>query len=124
MSGPNWKIDDDRKTVTVTFPTTPPVALKLGVTGVEDILARLGDFRATMAPEVAHTFAMGQKVEALPDPAWVVEPELMAGDTLLHMRDSRYGWLHYLIPRDEARKLAALLIAQADAPPAPRDKPN
>ena len=29
MEGPNWKLDDDLRTVTVTFPTDPPVALKL-----------------------------------------------------------------------------------------------
>jgi len=126
MTGPNWKLDDDLKTITLTFPTDPPVALQLEVSGVEDILKNLGEFRAAMTPEVQKTFAMGQKVGAIPDPAWVTEPDLLAGDSLVHIRDPRYGWLHYLIPREEARKLATLLQNQVDAPPLgqKQEKPN
>jgi len=65
-------------------------------------------------------------VPAVTNPAWVVEPDAMMGNALLHVRDPRYGWLHFLIPKDEARKLAGALLAQADAPPPGRQdgKPN
>ncbi len=116
MIGPNWKLEDDLKTVTVTFPTNPPVALKLNVSEVEDMLKNLGMFRSGMQPEAPKTFAMGQKVSAVPDPIWVTEPDLMLGNSLLHLRDPRFGWLHYLLPRDEARKLGNYLLQQADAP--------
>lgn len=126
MTGPNWKLNDDLKTVTLTFPTNPPVALRLDVSQVEDVLKNLGEFRASMAPEVPQTYAMGQKVGAVSNPAWVTEPDLMVGDSLLHIRDPRYGWLHYLIPREEARKLATFLQNQVEAePPGTRQgKPN
>ena len=79
-----------------------------------------------MKPEIPMTYAMGQKVAAIPDPAWVTEAELMQGNTVLHIRDPRYGWLYYMIPKEEARKLVGFLQAQVDAPfPEPQsDKVN
>ena len=124
MSEPEWKLEDGYKTVTVTFPSDPPVALRLDVGAVEEILRNLGQFRDQMKPAVAPTFAMGQKVGAVPDPAWVTEADLLRGHSLLHLRDPRYGWLHYLLPPHEAQKLGELLQKQAElagaqqAPPA------
>lgn len=117
MEGPNWKLDDDLRTVTVTFPTDPPVALKLDAQHVEEILENLGELRANMKPEIPHDLAGRRKFKAIPDPRWVTKPDAMIGNSLLHIRDPRFGWLHYLIPRDEARKLAGFLQTQADAPP-------
>ncbi len=116
MRAPDWKLDDDLKTVTLTFDTEPRVSLKLGVDAVEDILANLGEFRGGMSPEVKRDWAGGQKVRAVPDPRWYTEPDLMRGDSLLHIRDPRFGWLSYLLPREEARKLGQYLIEQANAP--------
>jgi hypothetical protein len=123
MSGPNWKLEDDYKFVTLSLPTNPPAAIKMDVAGVEDVLKNLGEFRGAMKPEIPKTFVMGQKVAAVPDPIWVTEPDLMLGNSILHIRDPRYGWLHYLLPKEEARKLASFLQAQADTPP-PEPKPN
>lgn len=118
---PKWELNQDLKTVTITFPTDPPVALRLDLLGVENIIKNLGDFHAAMKPEVPKNFAVGQKVEVIPDPAWVTEPDLLMGNSILHIRDPRYGWLHYLIPREEAKKLGILLQNQADAPsPGPK----
>jgi hypothetical protein len=120
MNGPTWNLSADRRTVTLTFPTDPPVALHLDAAKVDDLLARLGEFRASMEPETPRDFALGQKVGAIPDPRWVTEPDLMYGASLLHLRDPRFGWLHYLFPPHEARNLARLLQAQADnQPPGP-----
>jgi hypothetical protein len=124
MSGPNWKLDEDGKTVTLTFPTEPPVALKLDAVQVDDLLRNLGIFRGSMKPEVPTKYALGLKVEAVPDPAWMTEPDLMLGDSLLHIRDPRFGWLHYLIPKTEAKKLAEFLQTQANAPPKDQGQPN
>jgi hypothetical protein len=117
MTGPNWKLEDDYKTVTVTFPSVPNVALKLDAAGIEEMQKNLGTLRAAMKPEVSKTFALGQGVHAVPDPIWMTEPDVMLGNSLLHIRDPRFGWLHYLIPKNEARKLAEYLQNQADAPP-------
>ncbi len=122
MNGPSWKLEDDLETVTITIPSSPPVVVKYKLAEIEDTLKNLGEFRAMMTPEVSHQFPMGQKVMALQNPAWVTEPDIMLGASLIHLRDPRFGWLHYLLPPDEARKLGGLLIAQADTvPPVPPD---
>lgn len=116
MAGPNWKLEDDYKTVTVTFPADPVVVLTLTVSDVEDMLKNLGDFRAAMQPEVSKQAPTAGLVPALPDPQWYTGTDAMRGDSLLHIRDPRYGWLHYLIPRAEALKLGRYLQKQAEMP--------
>lgn len=123
MKGPNWKLNDDLDTVTVTFPTEPPATLKLDAQGVEEILSNLGEFRALMKPEIPRDYALGQKSEAIPDPKWVTEPDALMGNSLLHIRDPRFGWLHYLIPKAAAQKLAEFLQNQITAPP-PGQRPG
>ncbi|MGO9545225.1 MAG: hypothetical protein ACLPPF_10565 [Rhodomicrobium sp.] len=126
MQPPDWKLEDDRKIVTLTFDAEPRVSLKLAVDAVDDILANLGEFRGGMTPEVKRDWAPGQKVRAVPDPRWYTELDLMRGDSLLHIRDPRFGWLSYLLPREEARKLGQYLIEQANTPdpPQPKGKAN
>ncbi|MDP3553080.1 hypothetical protein [Methylocystis sp.] len=116
MESPNWKLEDDLKTVTLTFPSSPPVALRLSTTDVDDLLRNLGLFRGAMKPEIADKFDLGQKVEAVPDPKWVTEPDILRGDSLLHIRDPRFGWLHYLLPKAEAEKLANYFLVQIALP--------
>ena len=116
MPAPNWKLDDDFKTVTVMFPAEPPVSVKLDVGGVEEILSKLAEFRAHMKPGMAPDFARGQQVLAEQNLQWVAEADAN-GDTLLHIRDSGFGWLHFVVPKEEARRLAAALQAQVDAVP-------
>jgi hypothetical protein len=121
MSGPDWKLEDDLTTVTVTFPSVPVVQLKLDAAGIDDLLKNLGDFRGVMKPAVPIQNPLGQKTKAVFGPAWASEPEVMGGDSLLHIRDPRYGWLHYLLPRSDAANLAKHLQIQVDtrhpAPP-------
>lgn len=120
MSGPNWKLEDDLKRLTVTFPTQPPVALQLDAAGVDDLLRNLGEMRAYMKPAHPEKQALGQKVGAIPDPAWAIEPDLLLRHSLLHLRDPRYGWLHFLLPPNEAEKLGQVLQTHAQSqPPVP-----
>ena len=116
MSGTEWKLDNDYKTVTITFPTDPPVDIRLDTSQIDEHLQRLGQFRSRMKPDIAFDWALGQKVGAVPDPRYVTEPEVMQGNSLLHIRDPRFGWLHYILPRDEAKKLGEFLVAQAELP--------
>ena len=114
MSRANWNLDEDRRTVTLTLPTNPPVSLKLDAVQVEDVLKKLGEFRALMHPPVDPKYARRQRVKAITRPGWATEPEAMRADSLLHVRDPRYGWLHYLLPKVEAAKLGAALSTQAE----------
>ena len=95
--------------MTVTFPTSPIIKLKLGVKEIEELLRHLGNVRRLMKAEVLSLFAPGQKVMAVPDPAWATEVDAIVGSTLLRVPDPRYGCLHYVIPRDEARNLVGFL---------------
>lgn len=120
MVGPNWTLDDDLKTVTISFPSNPPVALKLDATAVDDILRNLGEFRAMMVPEVSRDRSLADKFEAIPDPMWTLSVEALQNLPVLHLRDPRYGWLRYLLPPQEAKHIAELLLKQiAELPPTP-----
>ncbi|RUT32657.1 hypothetical protein EMQ25_05790 [Arsenicitalea aurantiaca] len=124
MSGPEWKLSDDLKTVTITFPTSPPVQFVLDAAAVDDLLRNLGELRAHMTPPVPADYQIGQKVAAIPDPRWYTEPEMLSGDSLIHVRDPRFGWLHYLLPRASAQQLAQYLTRQAEDEPCPPTRPN
>jgi hypothetical protein len=117
MTGPNWKLEDDLKTVTVTFPTDPPVVLKITTSDIDDMLENLGVLRASMLPPHPPEWAVGQTMGVIPNPRWTTEPDALLGNSLLHIRDPRFGWQHYMIPKEEARKLGEVLQKQADAPP-------
>jgi hypothetical protein len=127
VSGPNFKLNDDLRTITVTFLTTPLASMTLDVSEVEKFLKDLRHFRTLMHPEIPRQFAMGQKIDdAAADPNWATEPDALRGDSILHIRDPGFGWLHYLFPKKEARKLAKTLQVQVDAPPPGRSqgRPN
>lgn len=116
MTGLNWHLDTDRMTVTLTLPSNPPGSFKLDGARIDELLENLGRFRAAMKPPFAPTIAPRKKFSCIRKPVWFTEPDVMLGDSLLHVRDPRFGWLHYLIPREDARKLAGFLQAQVDAP--------
>lgn len=111
----NWNLDDDQRHVTITFDKSVN-AMTLDVEEVVGIIANLGDFRVRMWPGEPKIYKLGQTVTVIPDPIWATEPDREHRDTLLHIRDPRFGWLHYLIPRDEARKLADYIQNQVTSP--------
>lgn len=117
MNELHWKLEDDRRTVTVSFSSNPTVQLRCDLATVENIITAFGKMRATMLPEVAKDLPMGQRVEAVPQPLLATEPEIMLGNSLLHVRDPRYGWLHYVLPKEQAATLAGYLQAQVASPP-------
>jgi hypothetical protein len=126
MPGPNWKLEDDYKTVTVTFPTDPPATLKFDAAGIDDLLRGLGSLRLHMKPEIQAALVDGEKAEALTDPAWRTENEPLTGLPLLHIRDMRFGWVHYLLPQQEAAKMGTSLrdLAAIPLPKPPQGKSN
>lgn len=125
MTGPNWSLSDDRKMISIDFPTDPPCRVTLEAAQVDDLLHNLGLLRASMTDQHPAEFALGQKTMAVPDPRWATEPDLLNGDSLIHLRHPGFGWLHFLIPRTDAAKLAGYLQAQveqpANAPPAKKN---
>ena len=126
MTGPHWELDEEQGIVTVTFPTDPPVALRLDAALVDEMIRNLGAYRARMEPEPSEDWKRGAEFEGITDPCWFAAPARLTGGSLLHVRDPRYGWLHYALPPESARKLGVLLITQADATPSEpkQGKPN
>ncbi|MFJ2989968.1 hypothetical protein ACIPF8_19045 [Collimonas sp. NPDC087041] len=112
----NWELDADRKSILFTISTNPPMAFKLNGSQVDEMLRNLGDLRALMTDQHSSRWPFGQTFEAVPHPAWSSEPEVQKGNSILHIRDPRYGWLHYVIPREHARQLGGILSTQAEAP--------
>jgi hypothetical protein len=87
---------------------------------LDDFLQRVGLMRTGVLPAVPKTWAPGQTAEnAYRNPAWLIETDQLAGDALLHIRDERFGWLHFIFGKAEAAKLSrALADVAAAAPPA------
>ncbi len=109
MAAPEWKLESDNKTVTAVFATTPPLTLKFTTAEIEGILKDLGEIRADMEPEVPDSYEMAEGEEPIEDPVWETTPDQSGQNALLHLCDPRFGWLHYAIPQEEARKLAGFL---------------
>ena len=111
---PQWELDDELKTLSIIFPTDPPVAFVLDAEAVSKLIDSVGQIRAQMPPPHQETWKGGQMVDAVLDPHWYSEPDALLGESLLHIRDPRFGWLHYALPRESARALGTLLVHQAD----------
>lgn len=106
---PAWALNDDRKSATATFSDNPPVYLNYDVAAVEELQKSLGAIRGAMVPEVAAAPGENEQIAAIANPSWVIRPARTSGDCLLQLRDPRFGWLHYFIPKAEAAKLLDFL---------------
>jgi len=109
-------------TLKLTMSTAPGnlSVLIVDTAGVEKIISSLGELRAAMKPEVPHDRPTGETARILFDPRWSTELEMSQGNSFLHVRDDRYGWLQYVLPKHEVKRLAGFLEAQANTPsPAP-----
>ncbi len=106
---PSWEVSADHRSVALTLPGNPPAKLMLDAAGVEDLLAALGQIRLGLSPEVPRGLVDGQTINVFPNPFWIMAPARTAGDAMLHLRDPRYGWLHYQIPKSESSKLLQFL---------------
>ena len=109
MAAPEFSLDSDGKALTVTFPTNPPVSLKLSTADVDATLKSLGALRSQMQPEIPDATPDYADEDVVVDPVWETAPDDAQQNALLHLCDPRFGWLHYAIPAEEAQKLAGFL---------------
>jgi hypothetical protein len=112
----DWKLDEDKTAITGTFPTEPPMRCKLKTAAVDDLLCAVGMLRARMLPQHSHEDPRRKRTEAVINPPFAAESELMNGDILFHIRDPRFGTLSFMLPRERARQLGQSLIRLASAP--------
>lgn len=109
-------LNPERDALTVKYHGPQPYALTMTTGAVEEVIANYGAARTAMLPPVAEAWTPSTTVEATRDPAWLIETDAFAGDVLVHVRDVRFGWLHYIFTKDRARALGAALVQKADTP--------
>ena len=106
----NLRLAKDQKTARLTFSTEPPATLVIGVVDLNTVIAQLGELRSVMLPAEPPEFVPPEPVLAIPDPPWAAEPEKLEECVLLHLRDPRFGWLSYSLPRSSAERLGTHLL--------------
>lgn len=123
-AGSHWELSEDKSTITVSFPSTPPVALRLTTKAVDELIHNLARLRSYMTEPHPMKWQSTRKVTAVTSPPWHLQSELMFGHCLLHIRHPGYGWLHFAIPKPESAKLAGFLQARASEQDKPPQKKN
>src|SRR4051794_18636970 len=93
-----WKSPGTFDTISMTFQADPPVRVELDAVEVDDILTNLGELRAMMQPEQPSDLCAAQRRSTVLNPDWVCEQSPWPADSVLHIRDPRYGWLGYVFP--------------------------
>lgn len=113
-------INDDLKSVTITYDHATPVFFVENSTAqVEGLLKALGLARSAILPEIPKSWTSSQ-TNAMRDPKLFLEIESLNGDPVLRIRHPHFGWLHFVFSRNEAAGLGQALIERANAdPPAP-----
>jgi len=106
----------DKTTVRIVVPSEPQVTLSLDAAHLDMFIKALADARGALLPEHPMDLAPGTKVNAVTDPRWSTAQEPLTGGSVLHLRDPRYGWMHFVLPRHEAARLGKLMQLQAEAP--------
>lgn len=95
------------------------ISARLKPEETEDLIAKLGQARASLREEVDRDLDPREKL-AFPvvDPAWRTSTDVMAkvsgvAGISLALRHSGYGWLCFLLPDSEARALGHWLLDHA-----------
>ena len=111
---PHAELSEDETRVQVSLPGTG-ATFELDAAGLDHLIDRLGALRAGMRNQHPSAWPRRGFVDAIYNPPWYSEPELLQGNSLLHIRHPGFGWLHFSIPKPAAAKLAEFLEDQASA---------
>jgi hypothetical protein len=104
-----WKSAGNIDTVSITVQADPPVRVDLDAVEIDDVIKNLGEMRVMMRPEHPVYFDSVQAAYTIFNPHWACEYDPALAHTVLHIRDPRYGWLHYVMPIDARMELASAL---------------
>lgn len=109
------KIDvtDDRREVSLVFGRRW-AALRLDAAGLDQIIEALGKARLALEPPLRPDLEFGVKVYPVIDPPWCSQSDALSGHSQLHLCDPRFGWLHYLLHPEEAKRLSDALREQSE----------
>jgi hypothetical protein len=84
---------------------------RLTTADVDTSIEALGRVRPDMEPPIPSKWQRGQTVTCRRNPAWDFEASALGGELMLHLRDERYGWLHYVIDKETAGKMGLALLS-------------
>jgi hypothetical protein len=79
---------------------------------IEEIIQELSDFRETLAPEVESYLPNGKRLFVTPEPVWEVSDEVREDGKVLLIRHPGLGWLGFIIPHDDCKRLAKKLTGK------------
>jgi hypothetical protein len=117
-----WAVAEHRMSAELLLTAAAGLAVSFNASALEEHITDTGNVRAQIEPPVASDLVLGQVVAAVGSPVWKLEQEAHSGNVILHLRDPRFGWLHYVLGRDSSRSLAAQLLRYAETvPEAPRE---
>jgi hypothetical protein len=131
MSGTELRMDvtisDDLSSATITFVPDSGVMGDMHVDADEllRMIQVFGRIRATMIAGRELPSLEGQQVEAVFDTRWCVQSEMVGEASALTFYHPSFGPLGFLMPIDQAEKIARLLNAQVERARASRsERPN
>jgi len=90
---------------------TPVTSVNLGANAIDPFTVSVATLRATMTPEIVRKLPDGQHPGGIVDPMWVVPSHPAAQEKVLFLRHPGLGWLSFLFPQAECRKLGMALLA-------------
>jgi hypothetical protein len=79
---------------------------------LEAMIQELSDLREALAPQVPASIAGGQRMFVTPEPIWDVSGEIRDDGKVLLLRHPGIGWLGFIIPHDDCRRLAKKLTGK------------
>lgn len=121
-------LEPDMQRVRFRINEYPSVDCRFDAAGVDALIARLGKVRAQMEP--------GHNATKTPRPPRGAEYIAVEGngvaithngaETILHLNDPRFGWLHFVMSKGKAGSVASYLAIEPArfAPPSPASKPS
>lgn len=101
------RLDEGRRTSTLMLPEA--FELKLDTETVESLIQALGGKRSLMLPKVPRE-STGCDPIAAENPRWAITSSTQAGQTVIRLRDPRYGWISFAFDPDQLRGLIEALI--------------
>jgi hypothetical protein len=105
MADATWTPNPDG-TGTLTLPLEPPISLVIKPAELLRLIKSLGELALTVKPTIPDDWQAGQKVLFCTDPTWHAATDVMTGNGVLHLKDPRFGWLHYSFPQESVKKIA------------------
>jgi hypothetical protein len=76
---------------------------------VDGLILQLAKFRMQMKPEIEKTLKDGEHGLGIVDPLWQLHPTI--DHKILFVRHHGFGWLSFLFPHQQAKKLGNGLVA-------------